>query len=121
MSLTNRQRRLLAAVLVVVLRAGLLVTVQARPALAATCPCTIWSDTQTPTTPADSDTVPVEVGVKFRADTNGSITGIRFYKASTNTGTHVGNLWTSTGTNLGTVTFTGETASGCRPRSPPRW
>jgi hypothetical protein len=54
----------------------------------------------------------VEVGVKFRADVNGLITGIRFYKASTNTGTHVGNLWTSTGTRLTTATFTGETASG---------
>src|SRR5262249_14554326 len=34
------------------------------------------------------------------------------YKGSGNTGTHVGHLWTSTGTLLGTVTFSGETASG---------
>jgi hypothetical protein len=54
----------------------------------------------------------VELGVKFRSDVAGSITGIRFYKASANTGTHVGNLWTSTGTLLATATFTGETASG---------
>jgi len=27
----------------------------------------------------------VEVGVKFRADVNGSITALRFYKGSTNT------------------------------------
>jgi hypothetical protein len=40
------------------------------------------------------------------------IRGIRFYKASTNTGTHVGNLWTSTGTLLASATFTGESASG---------
>ena len=46
---------------------------------------------------------------KFRADVEGTITGIRFYKANTNTGTHVGNLWSSTGTRLATVTFTGET------------
>jgi len=50
--------------------------------------------------------------VKFRYDVSGSITGIRFYKASTNSGIHVGNLWTSTGTLLATATFTGETASG---------
>ena len=50
--------------------------------------------------------------MKFRSDVNGSITGIRFYKASTNTGTHVANLWTSSGTLLATATFTGETASG---------
>ena len=55
---------------------------------------------------------PVELGVKFRSDVNGNITGIRFYKASTNTGTHVANLWTSSGTLLTTATFTGETASG---------
>jgi len=54
----------------------------------------------------------VELGVKFRADSNGYITGIRFYKASTNTGTHVGNLWNSSGTRLATATFTNETASG---------
>ena len=50
--------------------------------------------------------------MRFRADVNGFITGIRFYKGSTNTGTHLGNLWTDSGTNLGTLTFTNETASG---------
>src|SRR4029453_7165605 len=38
--------------------------------------------------------------------------GVRFYKSAANTGTHVGNLWSSTGTLLGTATFSGETASG---------
>jgi hypothetical protein len=37
---------------------------------------------------------------------------VRFYKQTGNTGTHVGRLWTATGTLLGTVTFSGETASG---------
>jgi hypothetical protein len=50
--------------------------------------------------------------MKFRADSDGSITAIRFYKASTNTGAHVGHLWSSTGQLLATATFTGETASG---------
>lgn len=114
---TTPRRRALAAAIVLALAAGLLVTLQAQPAAAATCPCTIWTAGQAPTIAADSDTVPVEVGVKFRADTNGSITGIRFYKASTNTGTHVGNLWSNTGGNLGTVTFTGESASGWQQAS----
>jgi Domain of unknown function (DUF4082) len=35
-----------------------------------------------------------------------------FYKATANTGTHVGNLWSSAGTKLATATFSGETASG---------
>jgi hypothetical protein len=50
--------------------------------------------------------------MKFRSDVNGHITGARFYKAATNTGTHVAHLWSSTGTLLATATFSGETASG---------
>jgi hypothetical protein len=50
--------------------------------------------------------------VKFKADVNGSITGIRFYKGNGNTGTHIGTLWSSTGTKLASATFTGETAGG---------
>jgi hypothetical protein len=42
----------------------------------------------------------------------GSISGIRFYKGPTNTGTHVGDLWTSGGTLLASATFTNEGASG---------
>jgi hypothetical protein len=37
---------------------------------------------------------------------------VRFYKAGTNTGTHIGSLWSNTGTLLATATFSGETASG---------
>jgi hypothetical protein len=58
------------------------------------------------------DSSPVELGVKFRADADGYITGLRFYKNSLNTGTHVGHLWTASGTLLAQVTFTNETASG---------
>jgi hypothetical protein len=54
----------------------------------------------------------VELGVQFRADTSGYITGIRFYKSAANTGTHVGNLWSSSGALLASAPFTGETASG---------
>src|SRR5450759_206848 len=50
--------------------------------------------------------------MKFRSDVAGAVTGVRFYKAAANTGTHTGNLWSSTGTLLGSVTFTNETASG---------
>jgi methionine-rich copper-binding protein CopC len=78
----------------------------------ATCPCSIWSNGTVPTNPADSDSGSVELGVKFRADSNGFVTGIRFYKGSGNTGTHVGHLWSSSGTQLASATFTGETASG---------
>jgi hypothetical protein len=59
-----------------------------------------------------NDANAVELGVKFRTDSNGTITGVRFYKGSANTGAHVANLWTATGTLLATASFTGETASG---------
>ena len=77
-SLSARQRRIVAILLTGVLSVGLLVALPARPAFAATCPCTIWTNAQTPATAADSDSAAVEVGVKFRSDTAGSITGIRF-------------------------------------------
>jgi chitodextrinase len=53
-----------------------------------------------------------ELGTKFQSTAAGQITGIRFYKASQESGTHTGHIWSSTGTLLATVTFSGETASG---------
>lgn len=76
------------------------------------CPCDIWSPSVTPSQVDSGDSNSVEVGVKFRADYNGYITGIRFYKSSTNTGTHIGNLWTASGSLLASATFTNETGSG---------
>ena len=85
----------------------------ATPTTAAAGPnATIWANTSVPTVASEYDSSSVQVGVKFSSDVNGYITGLRFYKASANTGTHVGNLWTSTGTLLATATFTGETATG---------
>jgi hypothetical protein len=76
------------------------------------CPCTIWSSSTIPANAWANDASSIELGVKFRSDVNGSITGIRFYKGPPNTGTHIGNLWSSSGTLLARATFTGETASG---------
>jgi hypothetical protein len=76
------------------------------------CPCTIWPSTAAPTSGPDSDSGSVELGTRFRADVAGTVTGVRFYKQAGNTGTHVGRLWTATGTLLGAVTFSSETASG---------
>jgi hypothetical protein len=76
------------------------------------CPCSIWGSGAVPGTADSGDAGSVELGVRFRADVNGSITGIRFYKAATNSGTHIGNLWTNTGTLLATATFSAESASG---------
>ncbi|HYW99778.1 MAG TPA: DUF4082 domain-containing protein [Candidatus Elarobacter sp.] len=76
------------------------------------CPCTIWPSTAVPSLVDVGPDAPVELGVSFKSDFNGYITGIRFYKSAANTGTHVGNLWDSAGNLLATATFTGETDSG---------
>ena len=76
------------------------------------CPCSIWSPSDAPSNPAEPDGSAVEVGVKFQADVDGYISGIRFYKGSGNDGTHTGNLWTNSGQLLGSAVFTSETATG---------
>ncbi len=78
----------------------------------AACPCSMFSSDQAPASGSSADATPTEVGVKFRADTSGFVTGVRFYKGTANTGTHVGNLWTTGGQLLASATFAGETASG---------
>jgi Domain of unknown function (DUF4082)/Bacterial Ig domain/Fibronectin type III domain/Lysyl oxidase len=91
----------------VVLIAALLLPASAT----AATPNTIFGAT-TPTTIDSGDGHSVELGVKFTSEVAGNVTGIRFYKASTNTGTHIGSLWSSSGTPLASATFTSETASG---------
>jgi hypothetical protein len=72
-----------------------------------------WTDSATPVVPdATEDSKSVTLGLKFYSDVAGSVTGVRFYKGPTNTGTHIGTLWSSNGLKLATVTFSGETASG---------
>jgi hypothetical protein len=73
---------------------------------------TIWPETAVPAVVDAGPDSSVELGVRFRADVNGSVAGVRFYKAAANTGTHTASLWSSTGTRLATATFTNETASG---------
>jgi hypothetical protein len=80
--------------------------------VAVTCPCSVWGTSYTPPNAVADDTTPVEVGVKFKPDAYGAITGVRFYKMTGNTGTHTGSLWTADGTRLATATFTGESATG---------
>ena len=68
--------------------------------------------TQTPSSPNDTDGVPYELGLKFQSAKAGQITAIRYWKAPSETGTHVGRIWTSTGSVLASVSFAAETSSG---------
>jgi hypothetical protein len=85
---------------------------QSAPFTLILCPCSLWPSTAQPITPASSNTQSVEVGMQFTSSISGYVTGVRFFKGSTNLGTHVGNLWTASGTHLAQVTFINETASG---------
>src|SRR6185295_13036160 len=77
------------------------------------CPCTsLWRPTSAPTVPSAADGNAVELGVQFTSDIDGFITGIRFYKGTSNTGTHIGSLWSSNGLRLASAEFSDETPSG---------
>ena len=58
------------------------------------------------------DVPSLELGMRFYSDRSGWIKAIRYYKSASNTGTHVGHLWSNTGTLLASATFTNETTSG---------
>ena len=73
---------------------------------------TLFSGEATPDVVNTTDASAVELGMKFQTSIAGNVSGIRFYKSSQDTGTHTGELWSSTGTKLATVTFANETASG---------
>jgi fibronectin type 3 domain-containing protein len=90
----------------------------ARPASGATA-TSLYAPNAAPTAAQQNVSDPtivsrggVELGVKFRSDVAGSITGVRFYKSSQSTGAHTGELWSSAGQLLATATFSNETASG---------
>lgn len=78
-----------------------------------TCPCSL-KDRVNPTNAGSfDDTGTTELGVKVKPSTNGYITALRFYKPIISTETsHTGNIWSSTGVNLATVTFTNESEYG---------
>jgi hypothetical protein len=75
------------------------------------CPCSLLGGL-TPEHSDAGDTFSTELGVKFQSEVSGTISGIRYFKSTANTGTHTGTLWTVEGTKLAEATFTGETASG---------
>ena len=73
---------------------------------------TLWPTSTVPSVPDSGPDSAVELGLAFSSSQAGTVTGLQFYKSAANTGTHVGNLWSSSGKHLASVTFTNETASG---------
>jgi hypothetical protein len=73
---------------------------------------TVFQSSSTPATPLANDEQGIELGMRFRSTQNGFINGIRYYKGSGTSGTHIGSLWTNGGTRLAQATFINETPSG---------
>ncbi|MFG3442160.1 DUF4082 domain-containing protein [Nonomuraea sp. NPDC047897] len=82
------------------------------PTVSHTVEDSLWNRQATPAVVSQPDTQAVTLGVKFRASTKGTVSGVRFYKGPQNTGTHVGSLWSAAGALLANATFTDESASG---------
>ncbi len=84
------------------------------PATSAVTPNNTLFDLAKPANVDSGDNSATEVGVNFTPSVSGNITGIRFYKAAANTGTHVVSLWTSGGQQLATANSTAanESSSG---------
>ncbi len=106
-------RKVIATTAVVALVAlqSLVLAVNATPARADTVH-SLWTSTTVPQIIGVTDNQPIELGLRFSSDTDGFITGVRFYKAAVDTGSHIGHLWTADGTLLAEAAFSNESASG---------
>lgn len=80
------------------------------------CPCSVFGN-RVPRTPASNDASAAELGLRFSPTNDGFVTGVRFYKGTGNSGTHVGSLWSSSGQKLASVTFQNESATGWQSAS----
>jgi hypothetical protein len=69
---------------------------------------------QVPSTLSNSDGVAVnyELGMKFTTLSSGQIKAIKFYKSASESGSHVGKIYSASGTLLASVVFSSESASG---------
>ena len=74
--------------------------------------------TQTPALP-NVQVGPHELGTEFKSSVSGRITAIRFWKSGSETGQHVGHIWSASGQLLASATFVSETASGWQQQSLP--
>ena len=67
----------------------------------------------------ENDGTPYEMGMRFRSASSGQISAIRFYKVAEDTGVHVGSIFSTNGSKLASVTFSGESLSGWQSQALP--
>jgi Domain of unknown function (DUF4082)/Abnormal spindle-like microcephaly-assoc'd, ASPM-SPD-2-Hydin len=97
----------------VCLRSLALITISLCSARRAAAATETLFTTQTPQlSNARDSTTDHELGTRFSSTLGGSISAIRFWKSSRETGSHVGHIWNASGQLLASVSFTNETASG---------
>lgn len=72
----------------------------------------LFSHTSDPTGYSTESTSDFNAAVILQSSQTGVIEDICFFKIASMTGTHIGTIYNSSGTVLGQVTFSGETASG---------
>jgi hypothetical protein len=72
----------------------------------------VFLPSATPAVTNANDGSGLAMGMKFRSSEAGYITGVRYYKGAGSTGVRTGTLWSSSGSKLAEVAFTGGTASG---------
>ncbi|MDB5609049.1 MAG: cadherin-like/VCBS repeat-containing protein [Bradyrhizobium sp.] len=79
-----------------------------------TTPATVslFTASNTPAQTNLNDGSQLEVGMKFTSSVAGQITALKFYRSPGDTGPDVLDLWSSTGTNLASASFTNTAASG---------
>ncbi len=81
--------------------------------VSVSCPCSVFLPSEVPGGSLFNDSnQPLQLGMKFRASSSGFVTGVRFYKQSGNTGTHIGQLYSAAGILLAEATFVNESATG---------
>ncbi|MGY1796323.1 DUF4082 domain-containing protein [Geodermatophilus sp. SYSU D00525] len=69
-------------------------------------PATLFPDGQGPDSDVGhTDGRPVELGIRFTATVDGTLTGLRFYRAAGDGAAHAATVWSSTGAVLGEATF----------------
>lgn len=72
----------------------------------AACPCSLLSTSAVPPIVDSGETRAMSVGLRFSVGADGFITGLRYYRAAANTGTHTGSLYSAGGSRLSGLTFT---------------
>ncbi|WP_431841288.1 DUF4082 domain-containing protein [Calidifontibacter indicus] len=83
-------------------------------AAAAVAPIGMFPDNLAPSIAADTDRVPVELGVKFTPQQSGALTAVQYYQSARATGMNRATVWSSTGKAIAQVTFPVTTKTGWR-------